>query len=56
MAQIKQTVELLTKILKSNGFSKIKPECFRLAKFDKTEAVCKIIALLVEHFVFLSWA
>lgn len=39
MAQIKQTVELLTKILRSNGFSKIKPECFRLAKFDKSEAV-----------------
>lgn len=39
MTQIKETIELLTKILRHNGTSKIKPEAFRQAKFDKNEAV-----------------
>ena len=39
MAQIKETVELLTKILRHNGMSKVKSEVFRQSKFDKNEAV-----------------
>ena len=39
MAQIKQTVELLTRILRCNGFSRIRSEIFRQAKFDQPEAV-----------------
>ena len=36
---MRETIDLLTKVLKGNGTSKIKAETFRLAKFDKPEAV-----------------
>lgn len=39
MAQVRETIELLTHILNENGCSKLKAEIFRLAKFDKDEAV-----------------
>ena len=39
MSQVRDVIELLTKVLKSNGTTKIKAEIFRLAKFDKDEAV-----------------
>lgn len=39
MAQVRETIELLTHILNENGYSKLKAEIFRLAKFDKDEAV-----------------
>lgn len=39
MAQIKETIELLARILRYNGMSKIKSEVFRQAKFDKPEVV-----------------
>ncbi len=39
MAQIRGTIELLTKILKANGASKLKAESFRQAKFNGKEAV-----------------
>ena len=37
---IRNTIELLADILHENGISKIKAESFRLAKFDKPDAVC----------------
>ena len=43
MAQIKETVELLTKILRHNGMSKVKSEVFRQSKFDKNEAVSRVV-------------
>ena len=39
MAQIRGTIELLSRILRSNGASKIKAETFRQAKFNGKEAV-----------------
>lgn len=39
MAQVRETIELLTHILNENGCSELKAEIFRLAKFDKDEAV-----------------
>jgi hypothetical protein len=39
MAQIRETIELLTKILFENGTLKIKAETFRAAKFNGFEAV-----------------
>ena len=39
MSQVKETIDLLTRVLRGNGTSKIKAETFRLAKFDKDEAV-----------------
>ena len=39
MAQIRGTIELLSRILKCNGTSKIKAETFRQAKFNGKEAV-----------------
>ena len=36
---MKETIDLLTRVLRGNGTSKIKAEIFRLAKFDKDEAV-----------------
>jgi len=45
MAQIKQTVELLTKILRSNGLSKVKAEVFRKAKLDSDDAVSQLTRL-----------
>jgi hypothetical protein len=39
MAQVRVTIELLTNILNESGCSKLKAEIFRLAKFDKDEAV-----------------
>lgn len=39
MAQVRETIELLNHILNENGCSKLKAEIFRLAKFDKDEAV-----------------
>lgn len=39
MAQIRGTIELLTKILQENGESTVKAETFRLAKFNDKDAV-----------------
>ena len=48
MAQTRNTIELLTKILEENGTSKIRAETFRLAKFNDKDAVCIYRALSVE--------
>ncbi len=39
MAQIRQTIELLTKTLNENGTCKVRAEVFRAAKFDQDDAV-----------------
>lgn len=39
MAQVRETIELLVKVLRGNGTSKIKAESFRLAKFNNDTAV-----------------
>lgn len=44
MAQIRNTIELLTKILRENGTSKVKAETFRLAKFNEDDAVSVPVA------------
>lgn len=44
MAQIRQTIDLLSKILKENGACKVKAEIFRLAKFNEEEAVSRSIS------------
>ncbi|KAK3588755.1 hypothetical protein CHS0354_024237 [Potamilus streckersoni] len=54
MAQVREVIELLTKILRENGTTKIKAEIFRLAKFDKDEAVVPLWKLLFELIYFLE--
>ena len=39
MAQIRGTIELLSRITRENGASKVKAETFRQAKFNGKEAV-----------------
>ena len=39
MAQIKATIELLLRILRENGTTKVAAETFRQAKFDNGDAV-----------------
>ena len=39
MSQTRNTIELLCKILKENGTTKIKAEVFRLAKFNQDDVV-----------------
>lgn len=46
MAQIKETVELLCKILKENGTSPVKSEIFRLSKFNNSHVVSVISQIL----------
>lgn len=48
MAQVRETIELLTHILNENGCSKLKAEIFRLAKFDKDEAALVLWKMLFE--------
>ena len=36
---IRRIIELLIRIFKTNGFSEIRAEVFRLAKFDRADAV-----------------
>jgi hypothetical protein len=43
MAQIRQTIELLCKVLRDNGTSLLKAETFRLAKFNNDDAVSKLV-------------
>ena len=40
MAQIKATIELLLRILRENGTTRVSAETFRQAKFDHKDAVC----------------
>lgn len=54
MSQVKETIDLLTKVLRGNGTSKIKAETFRLAKFDKDEAAQPLWRLLFELLYFLE--
>ncbi|XP_067947857.1 tubulin epsilon and delta complex protein 1-like [Watersipora subatra] len=54
MAQIKETIELLTRVLRYNGMSKIKSEVFRQAKFDKPEATNSMWKLLFEVIYYLK--
>jgi hypothetical protein len=46
MAQVRDTIELLVKVLNGNGVSKIKAESFRLAKFNNDTAVRSFYSLL----------
>ncbi|CAH1791815.1 unnamed protein product [Owenia fusiformis] len=48
MANIRETIELLTRVLKDNGTRKIKAEVFRLAKFDNEAAVEPLWIMLFE--------
>lgn len=48
MAQVRETIELLTHILNENGCSKLNAEIFRLAKFDKDEAALVLWKMLFE--------
>lgn len=54
MSQVKETIDLLTRVLRGNGTSKIKAEIFRLAKFDKDEAAQPLWRLLFELLYFLE--
>ena len=54
MAQIRTAIELLTTILFENGTSLLIAEIFRLAKFNKDEAVCSIEFSMLIHFNILS--
>lgn len=54
MSQVKETIDLLTRVLRGNGTSKIKAETFRLAKFDKDEAVPALWRLLFELLYYLD--
>lgn len=51
MAQVRETIELLVKILRGNGTSKIKAESFRLAKFNNDTAV----SVTMQHFFYTNF-
>ncbi|ELT99332.1 hypothetical protein CAPTEDRAFT_222625 [Capitella teleta] len=55
MSQIRNTIELLTKILRENGTSKVKAETFRLAKFNDDNAVAVMWKLLFELLYFCEY-
>ncbi|XP_052272614.1 tubulin epsilon and delta complex protein 1-like [Dreissena polymorpha] len=55
MAQVKETINILVNILQLNGFSKCKPEYFRLAKFDNNETVEQFWNMLFEMTLFLQY-
>ncbi|XP_060079230.1 tubulin epsilon and delta complex protein 1-like [Ylistrum balloti] len=55
MSQVRETIELLTKLLRRNGTSKIKAEVFRLAKFNNDEATVPFWKLLFELLYFLKY-
>ncbi|KAJ8309115.1 hypothetical protein KUTeg_013989 [Tegillarca granosa] len=55
MAQVKETIELLTKVLNRNGTSKIKAEIFRLAKFNDEDATESFWKLLFELLYFCKY-
>jgi hypothetical protein len=52
MSQIKGVIEILCKVLRSYGFSDYTAEDFRLAKYNKPEAVKKMWRLLYELIIF----
>jgi len=41
MSQIRDTISYLNKVLETLGFSKCRPEWFRLAKFNNDEVVSR---------------
>ncbi|XP_062591021.1 tubulin epsilon and delta complex protein 1-like [Saccostrea cucullata] len=55
MAQVRETIELLTFILNENGCSKLKAEIFRSAKFDKDEATLPLWKLLFEMLYYCKY-
>lgn len=55
MAQIRNTIELLSKILTENGTCKMKAESFRLAKFNQIEAVGPFWHLLFEMICYCEY-
>ncbi|KAK3092916.1 hypothetical protein FSP39_008842 [Pinctada imbricata] len=55
MAQVRETIELLTNLLTENGTSKTKAELFRLAKFNKDEATLPFWRLLFELLYFCRY-
>lgn len=55
MAQVRDTIELLVKILKGNGTSRIKAESFRLAKFNNDTATETFWNLLFELLYFCKY-
>ncbi|XP_033734862.1 tubulin epsilon and delta complex protein 1-like [Pecten maximus] len=55
MSQVRETIELLTKLLRRNGTSKVKAEVFRLAKFNSDEAAIPFWRLLFELLYFLKY-
>ncbi|XP_069116586.1 tubulin epsilon and delta complex protein 1-like [Argopecten irradians] len=55
MSQVRETIELLTKLLRRNGTSKIKAEVFRLAKFNSDEATVPFWRLLFELLYFMKY-
>ncbi|XP_060588135.1 LOW QUALITY PROTEIN: tubulin epsilon and delta complex protein 1-like [Ruditapes philippinarum] len=48
MSQVREVIELLTKVCEDNGTVPIKAECFRAAKFDKCETTSSLWRLLFE--------
>ncbi|PAA89076.1 hypothetical protein BOX15_Mlig023687g1, partial [Macrostomum lignano] len=55
MVQIKESIELLLKILHSFGFSRMKAETFRLAKFNEPGAVKELWRLLFETIYYVKY-
>ncbi|XP_063430034.1 tubulin epsilon and delta complex protein 1-like [Mytilus trossulus] len=55
MAQVRETIELLVKVLRGNGTSKIKAESFRLAKFNNDTATETFWSLLFELLYFCKY-
>ncbi|CAD5122835.1 DgyrCDS11239 [Dimorphilus gyrociliatus] len=55
MAQIRETVELLCKILKENGTSPVKAEVFRLSKFDNPAVTADMWKMLFEVIYFCNY-
>lgn len=55
MSQVREVIELLTKVLKKNGIVGVKAECFRAAKFDKNEVTESLWRLLFELVYILKY-
>ncbi|XP_064623209.1 tubulin epsilon and delta complex protein 1-like [Lineus longissimus] len=55
MAQIRQTIELLCKVLSDSGTSLLKAETFRLAKFSHDDAVVPFWSVLFEVLYFCKY-
>ncbi|XP_053407512.1 tubulin epsilon and delta complex protein 1-like isoform X1 [Mercenaria mercenaria] len=55
MSNVREVIELLTKVFKDNGTTPIKAECFRAAKFNKNETTASLWRLLFELLYILNY-